>query len=322
MLDKTFNHQQIEKIHYQKWESSGAFAAHPESPKDGYCIMIPPPNVTGVLHMGHAFTMTLQDVLIRYHRMRGYDALYQPGTDHAGIATQVVVEKQLEEQGTTRRKLGREKFLEKVWEWKDHSGGIITSQLRRLGTTFDWSRERFTMDEGLNHAVRKVFVQLYREGLIYKDNRLVNWDCKLQSAISDLEVEQKETKGSMWYIRYPIEGDSERFITVATTRPETMLGDTAVAVHPEDARYKDLIGKFAVLPIVGRPLKIVGDDYIDPEVGTGAMKVTPAHDFNDFEVGRRHHLEMINILDTSACLNENAPSEYRGMDRFDARKKF
>jgi valyl-tRNA synthetase len=321
MLDKTFNHQQIEKIHYQKWEASGAFACHPESPQDGYCIMIPPPNVTGVLHVGHAFTMTLQDVLIRYHRMRGYDTLYQPGTDHAGIATQAVVEKQLEEHGTTRRKLGREKFLEKVWEWKNHSGGVITSQLRRLGTTFDWSRERFTMDEGLNQAVRKVFVQLYREGLIYKDNRLVNWDCKLQSAISDLEVEQKETKGSMWYIRYPIEGESERFITVATTRPETMLGDTAVAVHPEDERYKDLIGKFAVLPVVGRLLKIVGDEYIDPEVGTGAMKVTPAHDFNDFEVGRRHHLEMINILDTSACLNENAPSEYRGMDRFDARKK-
>lgn len=321
MLDKTFDHTQIEKHHYQKWEDSGVFAANPKSEAQGYCIMMPPPNVTGTLHMGHAFTMTLQDVLTRYHRMRGRDALWMPGADHAGIATQMVVERKLDAEGLSRREMGRDAFLEKVWEWKNYSGGAITNQLRRLGTTPDWERERFTMDEGLSAAVRKVFVQLYKEGLIYKDKRLVNWDSKLLTAVSDLEVIQKEVKGHMYYIRYPIEGQEERFITVATTRPETMLGDTALVVNPEDERYKDLIGKFAVLPIVGRLIKIIGDDYVDAEFGTGAMKVTPAHDFNDFEIGKRHNLEQISILDIHAKVNDNAPSEYRGMDRFDARKK-
>jgi valyl-tRNA synthetase len=323
MLDKTFDHSQIEKHHYQKWEESGLFAADPKSKEQSYCIMMPPPNVTGTLHMGHAFTMTLQDVLTRYHRMTGRDALWMPGTDHAGIATQMVVERQLasEGQNITRREMGREAFLEKVWKWKEYSGGTITNQLRRLGTTPDWERERFTMDEGLSAAVRKVFVQLYKEGLIYKANRLVNWDSKLLTAVSDIEVVQKETKGNMYYIRYPIEGQEERFITIATTRPETMLGDTAIVVNPDDERYKDLIGKFAVLPIVGRLLKIVGDDYVDAEFGTGAMKVTPAHDFNDFEIGKRHNLEQISVLDIHAKINDNAPREYRGLDRFDARKK-
>lgn len=322
MLDKTFDHTQIEKHHYQKWEASGLFAAHPESSGPAYCIMIPPPNVTGSLHMGHALNNTLQDVLIRYHRMRGYDTLWQPGTDHAGIATQMVVERKLAAEGSpTRQQMGREEFVKKVWEWKAYSGGTITNQLRRLGTTPDWSRERFTMDEGMSKAVLKVFVQLYKEGLIYKDNRLVNWDCKLHTAISDLEVVQREVKGSMWYINYPIEGQEERFITIATTRPETMLGDTGVAVHPEDERYQDLIGKFAILPVIGRPLKIVADTYIDRDVGTGAMKVTPAHDFNDFEVGKRHKLEMINILDADGKINTNAPEDYQGLDRFEARKK-
>ena len=322
MLDKTFDHQQIEKHHYQRWEESGLFAAHPESNKPPYCIMIPPPNVTGTLHIGHAFNNTIQDALIRYHRMRGYDALWQPGTDHAGIATQMVVERKLASDGApSRREMGREKFVKKVWEWKEYSGGTITNQFRRLGSTLDWSRERFTMDEGMSKAVLKVFVQLYKEGLIYKDNRLVNWDCKFHTAISDLEVVQREVKGHMWYINYPIEGQEERFITIATTRPETMLGDTGVAVHPDDERYQDLIGKFAVLPVVGRPLKIVADTYIDKEVGTGAMKVTPAHDFNDFEVGKRHHLEVMNILDKDARMNSNVPEEYQGLDRYEARKK-
>lgn len=322
MLDKTFDHTHIEKRHYQKWEESGLFAANPASSAEGYCIMMPPPNVTGTLHMGHAFTKTLQDILTRFNRMNGKDALWLPGTDHAGIATQMVVERKLAAEGSpSRREMGRDAFLEKVWEWKEYSGGAITSQLRRLGATPDWSRERFTMDEGLSAAVRKVFVELYKQGLIYKDKRLVNWDAKLLTAISDLEVIQKEIKGHMYYIRYPIEGQEERFITIATTRPETMLGDTAIVVNPEDDRYKDLIGSFAVLPIVGRLIKIIGDSYVDPEFGTGAMKVTPAHDFNDFELGKRHNLERISILDMHARINENAPKEYQGLDRFDARKK-
>ncbi|MBE2191223.1 MAG: valine--tRNA ligase [Alphaproteobacteria bacterium] len=322
MLDKTFDHKQIEKNHYQRWEESGLFECHPKTETSAFTIMMPPPNVTGTLHMGHAFTNTLQDLMIRYNRMRGKDSLWMPGTDHAGIATQMVVERKLEAEGQpSRREMGREAFLEKVWEWKHYSGGTITNQLRRLGTTPDWSRERFTMDEGLNKAVRKAFVELYNKGLIYKDNRLVNWDPKLLTAISDIEVAQKEVKGHMWYIRYPVEGEEERYITIATTRPETMLGDTAIVVNPDDERYKDLIGKFAVLPIVGRLLKIIGDDYVDVELGTGAMKVTPAHDFNDFEIGRRHNLEVISILDVHAKINENAPEEYQGLDRYDARKK-
>ncbi|MFH1158569.1 MAG: valine--tRNA ligase [Pseudomonadota bacterium] len=321
MLDKSFQPKDVEEKLYPQWEKSGSFAASVKSNKTPYCIPMPPPNVTGSLHMGHALNMTLQDILSRYERMRGKDVLWQPGTDHAGIATQMVVERLLEKDGKTRQNLGREEFLKRVWEWKEESGNTITSQLRRLGATPDWPRERFTMDEGLNRAVNKVFVQLFREGLIYKDNRLVNWDPKLHTAISDLEVEQKETKSHMWHFRYPVEGDEERFIIVATTRPETMLGDAAVAVHPDDERYRDMIGKFAILPIVGRPIPIIADTYADPEKGTGAVKITPAHDFNDFEVGKRHKLPMISVFDKDARLNENAPEGYCGLDRFDARKK-
>lgn len=321
MLEKTFRPDEVEKKHYAAWEGAGEFAAHPESNQTPYTIMMPPPNVTGSLHMGHALTFTLQDVLIRYERMKGRDALWQPGTDHAGIATQMVVERQLAQQGIKRTDLGREKFLEKVWEWKAESGGAITHQLRRLGASADWPRERFTMDEGLSLAVRKVFVDLYRQGLIYRDKRLVNWDPKLHTAISDLEVQQKESKGHLWHLRYPIEGEKDRYLVVATTRPETMLGDTAVAVHPEDERYQGLIGKHVILPIVGRRIPIVGDEYADPETGSGAVKITPAHDFNDFEVGKRHNLEMINIFDRDARINENAPEAYRGLDRYKAREK-
>ncbi|HEY7577816.1 MAG TPA: valine--tRNA ligase [Acetobacteraceae bacterium] len=302
MLDKTYNPSEIEPRVYQGWERAGAFACDPDSNTQPYTIMIPPPNVTGSLHTGHALTFTVQDTLIRWRRMQGRDVLWQPGTDHAGIATQMVVERLLAEQGVDRRDLGREKFVERVWQWKAESGGAISQQLRRLGASLDWPRERFTMDEGLSAAVRKVFVQLYREGLIYRDKRLVNWDPRLQTAISDLEVESVEVKGSLWHIRYPIEGEPERFITVATTRPETLLGDTAVAVHPEDARYRDLVGRRATLPLVGRSLPIVADEYSDPEKGSGAVKITPAHDFNDFEVGRRHALPMPSILDRQACV--------------------
>jgi len=321
-LDKTYRPAEVEQKHYERWEQSGAFACG--KPADGkpYTIVIPPPNVTGSLHMGHALNNTLQDILIRFERMRGRDVLWQPGTDHAGIATQMVVERQLSEAGEPgRREMGREAFVEKVWSWKAESGGTITRQLRRLGASCDWSRERFTMDEGLSRAVLKVFVQLYREGLIYKDKRLVNWDPRLETAISDLEVEQRETKGHLWYFKYPVEGEPGRFLTVATTRPETMLGDTAVAVHPEDDRYKDLIGHHCVLPLVGRRIPVVGDEYADPEQGSGAVKITPAHDFNDFEVGRRHDLEMINIFDVTAHLNDAVPEAYRGLDRFAARDK-
>ena len=321
MLDKTYRPKEVEAKHYALWESAGDFAAGQRPGAETYCIVIPPPNVTGSLHMGHALNNTLQDVLIRYQRMRGRDTLWQPGMDHAGIATQMVVERQLEEQGLHRRDLGREKFVDKVWQWKEESGGTITRQLRRLGSSCDWSRERFTMDEGLSQAVLKVFVQLYKEGLIYKDKRLVNWDPKLHTAISDLEVQQREVQGHLWHFKYPIEGRDGTFITVATTRPETMLGDTAVAVHPDDARYKHLIDKHAILPLVGRRLIIVADEYADPEQGSGAVKMTPAHDFNDFEVGRRHDLEMVNIFDAKAHLNENAPEVYRGLDRFEARKR-
>ena len=321
-MEKTFDPKKIEKKHYQEWEAEGAFSCDPDSPSDPYTIMMPPPNVTGSLHMGHALNGTLQDVLIRYNRMRGKDALWQPGTDHAGIATQMVVERQLAQAGEPgRRDMGREKFLERVWQWKEESGGTIVNQMRAIGTTPDWKRERFTMDEGLSKAVLKVFVQLYKEGLIYKDKRLVNWDTKLLTAISDLEVVEKEQKGKMWHLRYPVESETEQFITVATTRPETMLGDTAVAVHPDDERYKDLIGKYVVLPIAERMIPIVADEHADPEKGSGAVKITPAHDFNDFEVGKRHDLPMINILDVHGALNENVPEEYQGMDRFEARKK-
>ncbi len=321
MLEKTYRPDQVEAKHYAEWDSAGSFAANPGSNAQPYTIIMPPPNVTGSLHVGHALTFTVQDVLIRYRRMRGRDTLWQPGTDHAGIATQMVVERELGKEGKSRQEMGREKFLERVWAWKAESGGTILGQLRRLGASADWEREVFTMDEGPNAAVRKVFVDLYKQGLIYKAKRLVNWDPKLKTAISDLEVEQKEIKGSLWHLKYPIEGEEGRFIVVATTRPETMLGDTGVAVHPDDARYKDLVGKFAVLPLVGRKLPIVADEYSDPEKGTGAVKMTPAHDFNDFEVGKRHQLEMVNIFDDSAHLNDSVPKAYRGMERFAARKK-
>ena len=299
-LDKTFASTEIEPRLYEGWEREGAFACDPESNAVPFTIMIPPPNVTGSLHMGHALTFTVQDALIRYRRMTGRDTLWQPGTDHAGIATQMVVERLLEAEGIDRRTLGREKFLERVWQWKAESGGTITTQLRRLGASLDWPRERFTMDDGLSAAVKQVFVTLYREGLIYRDRRLVNWDPKLQTAISDLEVENQEVRSSLWYLRYPIAGESGRFIVVATTRPETMLGDTAVAVYPNHPTMAGLIGKFAVLPLVGRAIPIVADDYADPEKGTGAVKITPAHDFNDFEVGKRHDLPMPSVLDKTA----------------------
>ncbi|MBI3516346.1 MAG: valine--tRNA ligase, partial [Proteobacteria bacterium] len=321
MLEKTFQPGPIEAKHYAQWESAGAFASHPDSSAQPFTIMMPPPNVTGSLHMGHALTFTLQDVLIRYWRARGRDALWQPGTDHAGIATQMVVERQLAEKQESRAKLGREKFLERVWQWKAESGGTITHQLRRLGASPDWSRERFTMDDGLSRAVRKVFVELHRRGVIYRDKRLVNWDPRLHTAVSDLEVEQHEVKGSLWYIKYPIEDLPDTFITVATTRPETMLGDTGVAVHPDDDRYKQLVGKHAVLPLVGRRIPIVADAYSDPEKGSGAVKITPAHDFNDFEVGKRHGLPLINIFDRDAHLNDAVPEAYRGLERKAARQR-
>ena len=322
MLDKTYAPQAIEDKHYRQWEEGGYFKPGARPDAKPFTIVIPPPNVTGSLHMGHALNNTLQDVLCRYKRMSGYDVLWQPGMDHAGIATQMVVERKLAERGEPdRRALGREKFIERVWEWKGESGGAILNQLRRLGASCDWSRERFTMDDGLSEAVRHVFVELHRQGLIYKDQRLVNWDPALETAISDLEVQQVEQDGSLWSIRYPIEGAEGEYLTVATTRPETMLGDSGVAVHPEDERYGHLIGKHCILPLVGRRIPIVADDYADPEQGTGAVKMTPAHDFNDFEVGRRHDLEMINILTVDAKINENAPEAYRGLDRFAARKQ-
>lgn len=302
MLDKTLSPASFEQRLYEGWEAAGRFGAHPDSTAAPFTIMIPPPNVTGSLHIGHALTFTIQDTLIRWRRMQGRDALWQPGTDHAGIATQMVVERLLAGQGVQRREIGREKFLEHVWEWKAQSGGSITRQLRRLGASLDWPRERFTMDEGLSQAVREVFVTLHEQGLIYRDRRLVNWDPKFQTAISDLEVESREVKGSLWHLRYPVEGEAGRFIVVATTRPETMLGDTAIAVHPEDARFRDLIGKFAILPLVGRRIPIVADEYSDPEKGSGAVKITPAHDFNDFAVGKRHGLAMPSVLDADGAV--------------------
>jgi valyl-tRNA synthetase len=321
MLDKTYRPGDVEATTYAAWVASGAFAAHPESAAVPYCIMMPPPNVTGSLHTGHALTFTLQDILVRFQRMRGRDVLWQPGMDHAGIATQMVVERQLALEQSSRQKLGRSAFVERVWRWKEESGGTIMRQLRALGASADWRRERFTMDDGLSAAVRRVFVTLYKEGLIYRDKRLVNWDPKLRTAISDLEVESRETKGSLWYFKYPIEDAADTFITVATTRPETMLGDTGVAVHPEDERYRALVGRHAILPLVGRRILIVADDYADPKTGTGAVKITPAHDFNDFQVGRRHGLPLINIFDPDAALNDAVPEPYRRLDRFAARKR-
>ncbi len=321
MLDKTYLPAEVETKHYSAWEKSGAFAAGVRGAAKPYTIMMPPPNITGSLHMGHALNHTLQDILIRYHRLCGRDTLWQPGTDHAGIATQMVVEHQLDEEGKNRHDLGRESFVDRVWLWKQESGGTITRQLRRLGASPDWTCERFTMDAGLSEAVVKVFVDLYTQGLIYRDKRLVNWDPKLHTAISDLEVEQRDVIGKMWHFKYPIEGIENQNITVATTRPETMLGDSGIAVHPDDERYARLVGKTCVLPIVGRAIPIIADDYADPEKGSGAVKITPAHDFNDFEVGRRHGLELYNIFDADAHLNESVPESYRGLDRFEARDK-
>jgi valyl-tRNA synthetase len=324
MLEKTYEPADIEARIHDRWMTAQAFkAGRPERAKaSAYSIVIPPPNVTGSLHMGHALNNTLQDVLCRFERMRGKDVLWQPGMDHAGIATQLVVERQMmERQEPDRRSIGRERFIEKVWAWKAESGGTIINQLKRLGASCDWSRERFTLDEGLSKAVLKVFVELYNEGLIHKDKRLVNWDPEFQTALSNLEVEMVEVNGHLWHFRYPLKDDPSKFIVVATTRPETMLGDTAVAVHPEDERYRHLVGKTVVLPLVGREIPIVADEYSDPEKGSGAVKITPAHDFNDYEVGRRHNLPMINIFDASAQLNQNVPEKYRGLDRFVARKR-
>ncbi|WP_395671145.1 valine--tRNA ligase [Phenylobacterium sp.] len=341
MLEKTFDPKTVEPRLYEAWEQSGAFAPIDDPNAEPFSIVIPPPNVTGSLHIGHALNNTLQDVLIRFERMRGKAALWLPGTDHAGIATQMVVERKLAAEGNAgRRDLGRDAFVAKVWEWKAESGGTIVNQLRRLGASCDWSRERFTLDEGLSAAVRKVFVQLHKEGLIYRDKRLVNWDPHFQTAISDLEVEQREVDGAYWHFAYPLDGgvtyehpvafddegkptefETRDFIVVATTRPETMLGDTAVAVHPDDPRYHGLIGKQVRLPIVDRLVPIVADDYADPTKGSGAVKITPAHDFNDFGVGKRHGLPMINVLDDFGRINDAAPGEYRGLDRFVARKK-
>jgi valyl-tRNA synthetase len=320
-LAKSFDPKTIESKWYEFWEGKGFYAAGLDTTKqDNFCILLPPPNVTGTLHMGHGFNQTIMDALTRYHRMRGDNTLWQPGTDHAGIATQIVVERQLDAKGVSRHDLGREKFLEKVWEWKEYSGGTITKQMRRLGTSPDWSRERFTMDAGLNKVVTESFVRLYNEGLIYRGKRLVNWDPKLGTAVSDLEVISEEEDGSMWHINYPL-ADGSGHLTVATTRPETMLGDVAVMVHPEDDRYQHLIGKNVKLPLCDREIPIIGDDYVDREFGTGVVKVTPAHDFNDYAVGQRHGLPMIGILNLEGFVNEAAPKQYQGLERFAARKQ-
>ena len=317
-MDKTFEPQSIEQQCYKSWEEAGLFKASGSG--DPYCILLPPPNVTGSLHMGHGFQQTIMDALTRYHRMKGDNTLWQVGTDHAGIATQMVVERQLNAEGKTRHDLGREDFIKKVWEWKEHSGGTITGQMRRLGTSPDWSREVFTMDEDLSKAVTEVFVKLHEEGLIYRGKRLVNWDPVLHTAVSDLEVLNEEEDGHMWHMRYPL-ADGSGELVVATTRPETMLGDTAVAVHPDDERYQGFIGKEIKLPITGRLIPVIADDYVDQEFGTGCVKITPAHDFNDYDMGKRHNLPMINILTDDAKINDEAPEAYRGLDRFDARKQ-
>lgn len=342
-MDKTYNPKDIEQPLYEHWEQQGYFKPNNDTRQDSYCIMIPPPNVTGSLHMGHAFQQTIMDTLIRYQRMQGKNTLWQAGTDHAGIATQMVVERKIAaEEGKTRHDYGRDAFIDKIWQWKAQSGGTITHQMRRLGDSVDWERKRFTMDEGLSNAVKEVFVRLYEEDLIYRGKRLVNWDPKLRTAISDLEVENRESKGSMWHLRYPLAdgartADGLDYLVVATTRPETMLGDTGVAVNPEDPRYRDLIGQFVILPLVGRRIPIVGDEHADMTKGTGCVKITPAHDFNDYEVGKRHALPMINILtfdgdirqdgevfdtfgEASDVVSGEIPAPFRGLERFAARK--
>ena len=320
-MEKTYNPEQIEAKYRSLWEDKNLFSSNSNSTsKNTYCIMLPPPNVTGSLHMGHAFQHTIMDVLTRYHRGKGEQTLWQPGTDHAGIATQMVVERQLAAQDMTRHDIGRDKFTHKIWDWKQQSGGTITSQMRRLGASVDWERERFTMDEGLSDAVHKVFIQLYNEDLIYRGKRLVNWDPVLRTAVSDLEVINTEEQGSLWHMRYPV-SDSDEVVVVATTRPETMLGDSAVAVHPDDERYTHLIGQTINLPLTGRKIPIIADDYVDMAFGTGCVKITPAHDFNDYEMGQRHNLELINILTNDAKINDTVESDYIDMDRFEARKQ-
>ncbi len=342
-LDTAYDPKQIEQKLYDHWENQGYFKPNGDTSQESFCIMIPPPNVTGSLHMGHAFQQTIMDTMIRYQRMQGKNTLWQAGTDHAGIATQMVVERKIAaEEGKTRHDYGRDAFIDKIWQWKAESGGTITRQMRRLGNSVDWERERFTMDEGLSNAVREVFVRLHKEDLIYRGKRLVNWDPKLRTAISDLEVENRESKGSMWHLRYPLAdgaktAEGKDYLVVATTRPETVLGDTGVAVNPEDPRYKDLIGKEIILPLVGRRIRIVGDEHADMEKGTGCVKITPAHDFNDYEVGKRHGLPMINILTFDGDIRQEAevfntlgevctdycneiPAEFRGLERFAARK--
>lgn len=318
-LATAYTPSEIENKWYPIWEQNGYFKPSMDETAPSYCIQLPPPNVTGTLHMGHAFQQTIMDALIRYHRMKGYNTLWQPGTDHAGIATQIVVERQLEAKGISRHDLGREEFVKKIWEWKEYSGNTITSQMRRLGASCDWSRERFTMDEGLSKAVNEVFVSLFEKGYIYRGKRLVNWDINLQTAVSDLEVISEEENGKMWHIRYMVK-DSSESIVIATTRPETMLGDVAVAINPDDERYQHLLGKSLILPLVGREIPVVADDYVDAEFGTGCVKITPAHDFNDYELGKRHNLEMINIMTLEGNINENAPAKYQGMERFAARR--
>lgn len=316
-MEKTYNPRAIEQTWYQQWENNGYFKA--QGSGDPYCIVIPPPNVTGSLHMGHAFQDTIMDILTRYHRMKGERTLWQPGTDHAGIATQMVVERQLSTEKKSRLDLGRDEFIKRIWGWKQKSGGHITQQLRRMGASPDWTRERFTMDDGLSTAVQVVFIQLFDEGLIYRGKRLVNWDPVLRTAVSDLEVMAEEEDGYIWHIRYPVI-ETDNFITIATTRPETMLGDTAVAIHPHDPRYTHLLGKYVELPLSGRRIPIIADDYVDPEFGSGCVKITPAHDFNDYEVGQRHDLELINIFTHDARINDQAPQKYQGMDRYVARQ--
>ena len=320
MIEKKYDPSEAERRIYNMWESQGLFKPGNDE-GENFSIVMPPPNITGSLHMGHALNTTLQDIIIRYQRMKGKNVLWQPGTDHAGIATQMVVERNLsDEKNLSRKDIGREAFVDEIWKWKEKSGGTITDQLRRLGASCDWSRERFTMDDGLSDAVIKVFVKLYNDGLIYKDKRLVNWDPKLKTAISDLEVDQREVNGNLWYINYPFENNNTKHITIATTRPETMFGDTAIAVHPDDERYKNLIGQKVIIPVVNRKISIIADEYADPDQGSGAVKITPAHDFNDFDVGKRNNLEMISIFDSDGALNENTPSEWNGLDRFKARK--
>ena len=318
-LEKTYHPEGLESRLYQKWEDNGYFHAEPDRSKKPFTIVMPPPNVTGQLHMGHAFDCTMQDILIRYKKLQGYNTLWQPGTDHAAISTEVRVTNMLKEQGIDKKELGREGFLEKAWEWKQEYGGRIVRQLKKMGSAADWQRERFTMDEGCSKAVEEVFIRLYKKGYIYKGNRIVNWCPVCRTSISDAEVEHVDQKGHFWHINYPVAGEEGRFVEIATTRPETMFGDTAVAVHPDDERYQDLIGKTLILPVVNREIPVVADEYVDREFGTGCVKITPAHDPNDFEVGRRHGLELVNVMNDDATMNENA-GKYAGMDRYECRE--